>query len=182
MTLPQMGVESGAMPEGLGGMPEGGAMPGGAGGTFGGASLESVLDHTESHGGGTVAVASQLEAAASIIESGAEVAGIGGFSDKETSVSAAWLEEQIESGKIRWILSGDGMVGGPGGMAGAGTAAGPTGMAGGPGGDNRNGSTEAIETVTRLDLHRSHVEHARIQRRHPLPLRRLTPLATLWPL
>lgn len=144
MNLPQMGMEAGGPPEGPGrGLPEGGATPGGAGGMFGGASLESVLEYTESHGGGTVAVGSQSEAAASIIESGAEVAGIGGFSGKETSVSAEWLEERIESGQIRWIVSGGGIMGGPGGAMGV-----PGGMAGGPGGDTRNGSTEAIEAVT----------------------------------
>jgi 4-amino-4-deoxy-L-arabinose transferase-like glycosyltransferase len=127
MAAPGIGMEGGgemALPQV--GMEVGGAR---AGGMFGGASLTSVLEYTEGHGGGTVAVASQSEAAASIIESGAEVAGIGGFSGKETSVSTAWLEERIESGQIRWILSGGG-------------------MAGGPGGDTRNGSEAAIEAVT----------------------------------
>ncbi len=104
---------------------------------FGGESLTSVLEYTEAHGGGTVAVDSQSEAAASIIESGAEVAGIGGFSGKESSVSAAWLEERIESGAITWIYtSGLGAaIGGP-----------PTG---GIGGDTRTGSESAIETAVR---------------------------------
>ncbi len=126
-----------------GGMPGGGELPGGAGGGamaggpggFGGASLSSVLEYTESHGGGTVAVQSQSEAATSIIESGAEVAGIGGFSGKETSVSAAWLEERIATGDIRWIVSGGGSVG-------------PGAMAGGLPGDTRSGSEAAIDSVT----------------------------------
>lgn len=111
----------------------GGAMAGGPGG-FGGASLTSVLEYAESHGGGTVAVQSQSEAAASIIESDAEVAGIGGFSGKETSVSAGWLEEKIENGEIRWIVSSSSSSGGFGG--------------GGLPGDNRTGSESAIDSVT----------------------------------
>jgi 4-amino-4-deoxy-L-arabinose transferase-like glycosyltransferase len=156
MGMPQMGTEglgatpeAGAVPEGLGGATEAGAMPGGAGGgMFGGQSLTSVLAYTESHGGGTIAVASQSEAAASIIESGADLAGIGGFSGKETSVSARWLEEQIASGKIGWILGGGVVGGGPGAATGATGMTGAPGMTGGPGGDTRNGSTEAIESVT----------------------------------
>jgi hypothetical protein len=44
---------------------------------FGGEDLSSVLEYTEAHGGGTIAVDSQSGAASSIIEGGAEVAGIG---------------------------------------------------------------------------------------------------------
>lgn len=121
---PSPGGEAGAEAPSLGGM---------AGGMFGGQSLTTVLEYTESHGGGMIAVQSQSEAASSIIESGAEVAGIGGFSGKETSVSAAWLEEKIANGEIRWILSdGSGGAGGFGGLP----------------GDNRQGSTAAVETVT----------------------------------
>lgn len=135
--LPSTGAEAGAQ----GGLPgtgqgvpsrAGGGMAGGpGGGMFGGQSLTSALDYTESHGGGTLAVQSQSEAASSIIESGAGVAGIGGFSGKETSVSAAWLREAIESGRIRWILS-EGSGGGLGRLP----------------GDARQGSKTAIEEVT----------------------------------
>ena len=64
------------------------------------------------------------------------MAGIGGFSGKESSVSATWLEERIESGAISWIYvggSGGGMTGGPGGEA----------------GDTRTGSESAIDTVVK---------------------------------
>ena len=118
---------AGTMPAG-GAKPRGAAMASGPGG-FGGADLSGVLEYTESHGGGTVAVESQSQAAPSIIESGAEVAGIGGFSGKETSVSVQWLEERIENGDIRWILSGGG-------------------MSGGLPGDPRSGSESAIDQVT----------------------------------
>jgi hypothetical protein len=124
--LPSTGARAGAE------APSPGAMAGGpGGGMFGGQSLSAVLEYTGSHGGGTVAVQSQSEAASSIIESAAEVAGIGGFSGKETSVSAAWLREAVESGRIRWVLS-DGSGGGIGGLP----------------GDNRQGSTAAVATVT----------------------------------
>ncbi|HVO53702.1 MAG TPA: glycosyltransferase family 39 protein [Solirubrobacterales bacterium] len=179
--LPGMGEGlEGAMPGiGEGGFSEGGALPGGSGegafpeagtlgqagalpgaggtagagaGGFGGADLSSVLAYTESHGGGTIAVESQSEAAASIIESGAEVAGIGGFSGKETSVSVRWLEERIESGQIRWILSGGGMTGALGtgaGAIGGGQTMGPGAARGGLPGDTRSGSESAIETVVK---------------------------------
>jgi 4-amino-4-deoxy-L-arabinose transferase-like glycosyltransferase len=104
----------------------------GASGIPGGQSLAGVLTYTEAHGGGTIAVASQSEAAPSIVESGAEVAGIGGFSGKETTVSTAWLREAVDDGRITWILTGGGMVG-PGG---------------GQGGDTREGSESAIDAVT----------------------------------
>jgi 4-amino-4-deoxy-L-arabinose transferase-like glycosyltransferase len=132
------------------------------GGTFGGEDLASVLEYTEAHGGGTIAVDSQSGAAASIIEEGAEVAGIGGFSGKESSVSAAWLEERIEAGEIGWIYTGgSGTMGGamggmagamPGGAAKGGAMPGPSGggTTGGPGGgDTRTGSESAIDTVLR---------------------------------
>jgi len=116
----------------MGGVPSTG---GAAGGMFGGEDLSSVLEYTEGHGGGTIAVDSQSGASAAIIEEGAEVAGIGGFSGKESSVSAAWLEERIADGDIAWIytsgLSGGGFGGGTGGA----------------GGDTRTGSESAIDTV-----------------------------------
>jgi 4-amino-4-deoxy-L-arabinose transferase-like glycosyltransferase len=123
---------------GTGGPPSmsGGMTGGAAGGMFGGEDLASILEYTEAHGGGTIAVDSQSGAAASIIESGAEVAGIGGFSGKESSVSAAWLEERIESGAIAWIYT-----------SGLGQSGGGFGGAGGPGGDSRTGSESAIDTV-----------------------------------
>jgi 4-amino-4-deoxy-L-arabinose transferase-like glycosyltransferase len=109
-----------------------GGMSGGPGGGFGGESLTKVIEYTEAHGGGTIAVDSQSEAASSIIEDGAEVAGIGGFSGKESSVSVEWLEERIESGAITWIYTSG--LGSGGGF-------------GGGGGDTRTGSESAIDTV-----------------------------------
>ncbi len=100
-------------------------------------TCSSILDYTEAHGGGTIAVDSQSGASASIIEGGAEVAGIGGFSGKESSVSAEWLDERIADGDISWIYTSG--LGGAIGGEGAST--------GGPGGDTRTGSESAIDTV-----------------------------------
>ncbi len=112
---------------------------------FGGEDLSSVLEYTEAHGGGTIAVDSQSGAAASIIEDGAEVAGIGGFSGKESSVSVEWLEERIESGAIAWIYtSGLGRRLRRDRRPGVGGAS-----SGGPGGDTRTGSESAIDTVVK---------------------------------
>jgi 4-amino-4-deoxy-L-arabinose transferase-like glycosyltransferase/signal transduction histidine kinase len=137
---PSLGAEGSSAAPGAGttgseaGLPSkagGGAI---GGGMFGGEDLTSVLEYTEANGGGTIAVASQSGAASSIIESGAEVAGIGGFSGKESSVSVSWLREEIAAGNIRWILTGGGLAGGPGS---------------GIGGDTRTGSEEAITTVVK---------------------------------
>jgi 4-amino-4-deoxy-L-arabinose transferase-like glycosyltransferase len=79
----------------------------GAGGAsrFGGQSLTAVLTYVQRHGGGTLAVASQSSAASAIIGQDAAVAGIGGFSGRESTVSVAWLAQNVRSGKIRWVLA-----------------------------------------------------------------------------
>jgi len=68
-------------------------------------SLTGVLSYIKRHGGGTLAVPSQSSASSAIISQHAAVAGIGGFSGRETSVSVTWLAQQVRSGKIRWVLS-----------------------------------------------------------------------------
>ena len=160
----------GAMPgtSGTGGPPSmggaGGTIGGGPGGMFGGEDMSAVVEYTEAHGGGTIAVDSQSGAAASIIEEGAEVAGIGGFSGKESTVSAEWLEARIEAGEITWIYTSGigGITSGPTSQGGAitqsgsgeiGAGRGETGAGfppGGPsGGDTRTGSESAIDTVVK---------------------------------
>ena len=47
------------------------------------AALTEALAYVKAHGGGTIGVSSQQGAASAIIESGADVAGIGGFSGRE---------------------------------------------------------------------------------------------------
>jgi 4-amino-4-deoxy-L-arabinose transferase-like glycosyltransferase len=94
-----------APPNGAGGQASAG--PGAAGGgPFGGDStaLTAALAYVEAHGGGTIAVSSQQGASAAIIRSGADVAGIGGFSGRESEVSVAWLKQAVADGRIRWVL------------------------------------------------------------------------------
>ncbi|MEA2279658.1 MAG: hypothetical protein QOK21_265 [Solirubrobacteraceae bacterium] len=113
----------GARPPG-GGMPGPGRLPGGpragfggaprtggpGGGMFGGdaASLSPVIAYAKAHGGGTIGVSSQSTAAASIIASGADVAGLGSFSGREGTVSTSWLAAAVRDGRIRWVLDGGG--------------------------------------------------------------------------
>jgi 4-amino-4-deoxy-L-arabinose transferase-like glycosyltransferase len=113
-----------------------GAGPGGGGGI--GAPLgnsqtiSEAIAYARSHGGGTVAVASQSSAATEIVDDGAEVAGIGGFSGRESDVSVAWLAGEVSRGQIRWVL-----------VEGS-TQSGPRLP-----GDTRQGSTKALEAAAR---------------------------------
>jgi hypothetical protein len=95
---------------------------GGMGGGFGGdsAGLTQALAYVNAHGGGTIGVSSQSGAASAIIQSGADVAGIGGFSGRESEVSTQWLADAVRSGKIRWVLtSGSSGFGGNDGRVGS---------------------------------------------------------------
>jgi hypothetical protein len=102
---------------------------GGGGGMFGGnSSLTAVARYVAQHGGGTIAVSSQSGASSSIIQSGADVAAIGGFSGRESQVSTQWLADAVAKGQIRWVLTGGEMSG--------------------RGGDTRTGSTGVMAAVT----------------------------------
>jgi 4-amino-4-deoxy-L-arabinose transferase-like glycosyltransferase len=108
-TGPPPGGFSGSQPAGPlagGGPPVAGGSSGGMGAPFGmgGRSLSTALAYIRTHGGGTLAVSSQSSAANSIITSNTNVAGIGGFSGRETEVSRAWLAAEVRSGKLRWFL------------------------------------------------------------------------------
>jgi hypothetical protein len=98
---------------GMGGPPGGGG--GGGGGPFGGNSqtLAQAVAYARANGGGTVAVGGQQGAAGTIIDSGADVAAIGGFSGRESQVSAAWLADAVRDGRVRWVLAEEGGMGGP---------------------------------------------------------------------
>ena len=105
-------------PPGITGGPGGrfggaGAGPG-AGGAFGGgeASVTTAVSYVKQHGGGTIAVSSQSSAASAIIKSDVEVAGIGGFSGRESEVSTSWLAQEVGAGRIRWVLVNQGRTGG----------------------------------------------------------------------
>jgi 4-amino-4-deoxy-L-arabinose transferase-like glycosyltransferase len=126
---PGGGSSSNAVPRGAppgGALPSGGGVPiqgtaggAGAGGPFGGndQELTQAVNYVKGHGGGTIAVSSQSEAASLVISSGAKVAGIGGFSGRESEVSLAWFAQEVRAGHIRWVLTG-GSSGGPGGIGG----------------------------------------------------------------
>jgi 4-amino-4-deoxy-L-arabinose transferase-like glycosyltransferase len=153
LPTPQTGAPSQARPEGQpGGVASGsGAFPSAGNGAppaagragFGGGGMGAPLGsnstttqavaYVKSHGGGTIAVSSQSSAASAIIPSGAKVAGIGGFSGRESDVSTAWLAQRVGSGAIRWVLGEQ------------------TGQSGGPRlpGDTRAGSKAAMSAVAK---------------------------------
>ena len=115
-TAPGGTTQGGTAPGGTFGAPNGSSSGGaqaGGGGPFGGnsAALTEALAYAKAHGGGTIGVSSQQGAASAIIESGADVAGIGGFSGRESEVSVAWLKQAVADGRIRWVLV-DGQGGG----------------------------------------------------------------------
>ena len=65
-----------------------------------------------------------------ILSSDANVAGIGGFSGRESSVTASWVAMEVAAGRLRWVLPD-----GTGGFASP--------------GDTRTGSQAAIDVVER---------------------------------
>jgi 4-amino-4-deoxy-L-arabinose transferase-like glycosyltransferase len=90
---------------GAGGSPRGFSAGGGAGG-FGGdsTSLTAAIRYANQHGGGAIGVSSQSSAAAAILSSNANVAGLGGFSGRESSVSATWIAQEVAAGRLRWVI------------------------------------------------------------------------------
>ncbi|HWI74801.1 MAG TPA: hypothetical protein VNT55_22765, partial [Baekduia sp.] len=103
----------------------------GGGGMFGGnTNLTEALSYANAHGGGTIGVSSQQGAAEAIISSGAKVAGLGGFSGRESEVSASWLAQAVKDGRIRYVLTG--------------------GSSGGMGNDGRVGSTTIVSIVAKV--------------------------------
>jgi 4-amino-4-deoxy-L-arabinose transferase-like glycosyltransferase len=102
---PQLFGSGSARAGGLRGGATGAAGPGGAiGAPIGGGVSASILAYVKQHGGGTIAVASQSNAASAILDQGANVAGIGGFSGRESDVSASWLAQEVRTDRIRWVL------------------------------------------------------------------------------
>jgi 4-amino-4-deoxy-L-arabinose transferase-like glycosyltransferase len=110
---PAGGTGAGGFAGGTGaGGPAGGTGAGGfaggtgAGGAFGGdsASLAAAIAYAKAHGGGTIGVESQSTAAAAILSADADVAGLGGFSGRESSVSVAWIAMEVKNGRLRWLL------------------------------------------------------------------------------
>jgi 4-amino-4-deoxy-L-arabinose transferase-like glycosyltransferase len=124
-------------PGGAGGFAPGGpagGRPGGGGpGGFGAndASLTAAVRYAAAHGGGTIGVSSQSGAAAAILASNANVAGLGGFSGRESSVSVRWLAGEVSSGALRWVIADQ------------------TGGSARPG-DTRQGSTAVVVVVAKV--------------------------------
>ncbi len=103
----------------------------GGGGMFGGnANLTEALAYAKSHGGGTIGVSSQQGASDAIIRSGSDVAALGGFSGRESEVSATWLAQAVKDGRIRYVLT--------------------DGTGGGMGNDGRVGSSALMAVVQRV--------------------------------
>ena len=124
------GAPGAGVPGGRGfGGPGGGGGGFGGGGAFGGdsASLNAAAQYAKTHGGGAIGVESQSTAAAAILANNANVAGLGGFSGRESTVSAQWLAMEVRNGKLRWLVDD-----------------GTGGFGGGFGGDSRQGSRAAL--------------------------------------
>jgi 4-amino-4-deoxy-L-arabinose transferase-like glycosyltransferase len=129
---------SGSGSAGAGGFPGAGASRGGGqggamGAPIGGSVTTSILAYVKQHGGGTIAVASQSNAASSILTQNADVAGIGGFSGRESDVSVSWLADEVRAAKIRWVLDEQGS----------------SGTARGLPGDTRTGAKTALKAVAK---------------------------------
>jgi 4-amino-4-deoxy-L-arabinose transferase-like glycosyltransferase len=131
------GVPAGVVgpPAGFGKAGFGGGGGGPGGGPFGGGGSLSkeALSYVKQHGGGTIAVSSQSSAASAIIGKDADVAGIGGFSGRESDVSVTWLAGEVSSGRIRWVLAD---------QSGAGSGRLP--------GDTRTGSSLAMAAAAKV--------------------------------
>jgi hypothetical protein len=124
---------------GFGGGFGGGAGFGGPGGMFGAnsASLTAAEKYAKAHGGGTIGVESQSTAAAAILANDGNVAGLGGFSGRESTISAQWLAMEVQNGKLRWILAD-------------GTSQRFGGGFGRLGGDGRQGSAAALAIAEKV--------------------------------
>jgi 4-amino-4-deoxy-L-arabinose transferase-like glycosyltransferase len=85
--------------------------------------LHAALAYVRRHGGGTLAVSRQGGLTAQVIvQTGADLAGIGGFSGRESQVTIPWFANAVRRGRIAWVLvGGPPRCGGPDGRIGSGT-------------------------------------------------------------
>jgi 4-amino-4-deoxy-L-arabinose transferase-like glycosyltransferase len=127
----------GGVGRGRGGFGGGRGGFGGGAGMFGGndASLQAAAKYSKAHGGGTIGVESQESAASSILAGDTNVAGLGGFSGRESTVSTQWLAMEVRDRRLRWIL---------------GDSQGSAGGFGGFGGDSREGSTATLAIAEKV--------------------------------
>jgi hypothetical protein len=95
---------------------------GGPAGSSGSSDLTPALDYVKTHGAAGrfgLIVSSEQEAAGAVI-AGEPVAAMGGFTGRETVLTAAYLERLIRSGDARYfLLGGSGRFAGPGGSSNA---------------------------------------------------------------
>ncbi|HUB76296.1 MAG TPA: glycosyltransferase family 39 protein [Solirubrobacteraceae bacterium] len=83
-------------------------------GTIDDRGLRRIIAYVAAHGGGTLAVSSQSNAANAIVAQDANIAGLGGWSGRESDPSIAWLAQEVDDGRIRWIFNQqDGNFGAP---------------------------------------------------------------------
>ena len=68
-------------------------------------ALARIVRFVKRHGGGTIAVSSQSDAAKAIIKQNANVAGLGGWSGRESDPTIAWFASEVSSGHVRWGYS-----------------------------------------------------------------------------
>ncbi|MGZ4233532.1 MAG: ArnT family glycosyltransferase [Solirubrobacteraceae bacterium] len=101
-TVPGSGSTGQFTPGGGSGAIGAGGRPGGFGGDN--ATLTAAIQYAKAHGGGTIGVSSQSSAAEAILSSNGDVAGLGGFSGRESSVTAKWLASEVAAGRLRWII------------------------------------------------------------------------------
>jgi 4-amino-4-deoxy-L-arabinose transferase-like glycosyltransferase len=70
-----------------------------------GREIREALRYVRAHGGGTLAVSRQSGVTSQIIiHSGANLAGIGGFSGRESHMTVAWFAGAVARGQVRWVL------------------------------------------------------------------------------
>ena len=69
--------------------------------------MTAAIRYAEQHGGGAIGVSSQSTAADAILSSNANVAGLGGFSGRESSVTASWIAMEVRDGRLRWVIADD---------------------------------------------------------------------------
>ena len=93
---------------GAGSTPRGGGAGLGAPIGVGTSTLRALGRYVAAHGGGTIGVSSQGSAAAAILATHADFAGLGGFSGRESSVSTSWLAAEVKAGRLRWIVADNG--------------------------------------------------------------------------
>jgi 4-amino-4-deoxy-L-arabinose transferase-like glycosyltransferase len=123
-----------APPSGGTGTGTGGGFAGGGPGGLRGdnATLTAAIDYAKAHGGGSIGVSSQSSAADAILSSDGDVAGLGGFSGRESSVTVKWLASEVAAGRLRWVIVDSTQQGG-----------------GGLPGDTRTGSQTAMDAVAK---------------------------------